>query len=208
MSMTFYYAPMSTAGITRFVLEELGVPYETVKMDTQKGDTKKPEFLKLNPNGKVPTFVHDGQVMWESAAITMYLGETFGTAKNLWPAAGPKRGEAMKWLVWTHATLCMAVYQWAQNTMEWTPKDQQNAKAGEAGKKAMHDCLRIFDESLEGKSYVAGDFSLADPHMNSFMDWLRHMNVDFSPYARLNAWSKRCSERPAYARVVAEVMGK
>jgi glutathione S-transferase len=64
---------MSTASITQLVLEELGVACEQVRVDLKKGDTKKPEFLKLNPNGKVPLIIHDGTSIWESAAITMYL---------------------------------------------------------------------------------------------------------------------------------------
>jgi len=204
MSLIFYYAPMSTAGITHLVLEELGVPYEKVKLDLKKGDTKKPEFLKLNPNGKVPTLVHDGVPLWESAALTMYLGETFGVEKHLYPAPGTKRGEAMKWVVWTNVTLGDAVYRLARNTMSWVPEEQQNAKAGEAAKKDVADCLRILDEALEGRSYLVGEYTLADTHVNSYTDWLRHMKVDFSPYARLNAWSKRCAERPAYKRVMAE----
>ena len=98
MSLTFYYAPMSTASITTLVLEELAGARERVKLDLKKGETKTPEFLKRNPNGKVPVIVHDGSVIFESAAITLYLGEVFGTQNGLWPAAGPKRGEAMKWV--------------------------------------------------------------------------------------------------------------
>ena len=92
MSLTFYYAPMSTATVTELALEELGIPVERVKLDLQKGDTKKPEYTKWNPNAKVPMIVHDGVAIWESAAIAIYLGETFGTEKKLWPAPGPKRG--------------------------------------------------------------------------------------------------------------------
>jgi glutathione S-transferase len=205
MSMTFYYAPMSTASITDLVLEELGVPVEKVKFDLKKGDHKKPEYLKLNPNAKVPLLVHDGTPIWESAALTMYLGELFGVEKKLYPAAGPKRGEAMKWIVWTNVTLGDAVGRWARNTMEWVPAEQHNAKAAEAAKKEMDDCLKILNQALEGKQYLLGaDYTLADAHTNSFVDWLRHMKVDFTPHAHLNAWSKRCSARPAYAKVTAE----
>lgn len=203
MSITFYYAPMSTASITELVLEELGVPCEKVKLDLQKGETKKPDFLKLNPNGKVPVLVHDGSVLWESSAITMYLGEQFGVEKKLYPAPGPKRGEAMKWIAWTNVTLGDAVGRWARNTMNWVPAEQHNAKAAEAAKTEMADCLRILDQALEGRDFLVDGYTLADTHLNSFVDWLRHMKVDFAPYARLNAWSKRCSARPAYVKVMA-----
>ena len=203
MSLIFYYAPMSTASITELVLEELGVPCEKVKLDIQKGDTKKPEFLKVNPNGKVPVIVHDGSVVFESSAITMYLGEVFGVEKKLYPAPGPKRGEAMKWIAWTNVTLGDAVARWTRNTMDWVPAEQHNAKAGEIAKKDIQNCLRIVDEALEGRQFLVGDYTLADAHMNSLLDWLRHMKVDFSPYPRLEAWGKRCAERPAYKSLMA-----
>lgn len=201
MSMTFYYSPMSTASVTALVLEELELPCERVKLDLRAGDTRKPEFLQLNPNGKVPVFVHDGTALWESTAITMYLGETFGVQKNLYPAPGPKRGEAMKWIAWSGVTLVDAVYQWTRNTMSWTPADHHNEKAGEAGRLAMLDCLRIVNEALKGKNFFLGsDYSLVDTHVCSLMDWLGHMKVDFSPYPELQAWLKRCQARPAYQR--------
>jgi glutathione S-transferase len=201
MSLTFYYAPMSTASITQLVIEELGVPCDKVKLDLSKSDTKKPDFLKVNPNAKVPVIVHDGTAIWESAAITMYLGETFGVDKGLYPATGPKRGEAMKWIVWGNVSLGGAIYRWALNSMSWVPADQHNAKAAEAGKAEMMNCLRILDQALAGKQFLVEDkYSLADTHLASLVDWLEHMQVDLGPYANLKAWHKRCTGRPAYAR--------
>jgi glutathione S-transferase len=203
MSLVFYYAPMSTASITELVLEELGVPCEKVKLDLRKGETRKPDYLKLNPNGKVPCIVHDGSVIWESSAITMYLGEAFGVEKKLYPAPGPKRGEAMKWIAWTNVTLGDAVTRFTHNTMDWVPAEQHNAAAGAAAKKDIANCLRILDESLAGKQYLTGaEYTLADTHLNSFVDWLRHMKIDFAPYTHLNAWGARCCARPAYKRIM------
>jgi glutathione S-transferase len=203
MSLTFYFAPMSTAGITDLVLEELGVPCERVKVDIRGGETRRPEFLRLNPNGKVPLIVHDGTPIWESAAITMYLGEVFGVERDLYPPAGPRRGEAMKWVVWTNVTCGDAVYRLMRNTSEWTPAEQHNAKAAEAAKADIAGCLRILDEALSGRQFLVGAYTLADTHLNSFVDWLRHMQMDLAPYARLDAWSERCRARPAYGRVMA-----
>jgi glutathione S-transferase len=202
LSLKFYYSPMSTSSLTELVLEELGVPCEKIKLDIQKGDTKKPEFLAINPNGKIPAVVHDGTALWESAALTIYLGEVFGVEKKLWPAPGTRRGEAMKWVVWTNATLYEAVSRFTRNTQDWFPADQRNAKAGEAGKADVANCLRILDESLEGKQYLVGDYSLADTHLHSLTDWLRHLKIDFTSYARINAWAKRCSARPAYVKIM------
>ena len=204
MSLTFYYAPMSTAGITAIVLEELGVPCERVTLDFKKGDTREPEFLRLNPNGKVPVIVHDGTPIWESAAITMYLGEVFGVEKGLYPRPGPKRGEAMKWITWTNVTFGDAVARWLRNTSEWFPAEQHNAKAAEAAQADIQNCLRILNEALAGKQFLVGEYTLTDTHLISFTDWLRFMKVDFSPYPNVNGWSERCTARPAYARAMAQ----
>ena len=204
MSLTFYYAPMSTASLTALVLEELGVPCEKVKLDIRGGDTSKPEFRRLNPNGKVPMIVHDGTPIWESAAITMYLGETYGVEKGLYPRPGPTRGEVMKWIVWANVTLAEAVGRWFRNTTEWTPAEQHNAKAAEAAEADVHNCLRILNEALAGKQFLAGGYTLADAHVNCLTDWLRHMKVDVSAYPNMGSWNQRCSARPAYARANAQ----
>jgi glutathione S-transferase len=202
MSLAFYYSPMSTATITDLVLEELAVPCERVRIDLKKGETRTQEFLRLNPNGKVPVLVHDGTAIWESAAITLYLGEIFGVAGGLYPEPGPARGEAMKWVVWSNVTLGDAVGRLLRNTTEWVPAEQHNAKAAEAAKSDVQGCLRILNQALAGRQYLLAGYTLADTHVNSLIDWLRYMKIDLSDYPHLNAWSERCSARPAYIRVM------
>jgi len=202
MSLTFYYSPMSTAVITNLVLEELAVPCERVTVDLKKGDTHTQEFLRVNPNGKIPVLVHDGTAIWESAAITLYLGEIFGVAKGLYPEPGPERGEAMKWVIWCNVTLGDAFGRYVRNTSDWFPAEQHNAKAAAAAESDTRGCLQILDRALTGRQYLLGVYTLADTHVNSFVDWLRFMKIDFSDYQHLNAWTQRCAARPAYARVM------
>jgi len=102
MSLTFYYAPMSTSNITEAILAELGTPCERVQLDISAGDTRKPDFLKINPNGRVPAIVHEGTPIWESSAITMYLGEVFGVDAQLYPALEPKRSDEVDCLEQRH----------------------------------------------------------------------------------------------------------
>jgi glutathione S-transferase len=110
----------------------------------------------------------------------------------------------MKWIVWTNVTLGDAVGRWTRNTMDWFPAEQRNAKAAETAKADIDNCLRILDEALDGKDFLGGStYSLADTHLNSLLDWLRHMKVDLSAFKRIGAWGQRCSARPAYARVMA-----
>lgn len=202
MSLVFFYSPMSTATLTEIVIEELGVPCDRKLVDLRGGDAKKGALLEFNPNGKVPTIVHDGVAIWESAAITMYLGELYGVDKGLYPAPGPRRGEAMKWIAWTNVTLGEAVYR-RGHSGEWAEPGLGNPKAVEKANADIAQLLGILDHALAGRQYLLGaDFTLADAHLNSFCDWLRHSKIDFSTFANVNAWSARCAQRPAYQRVM------
>ena len=178
MSLTFYYAPHSSASPVHWTLEELGVPYEKVQLDYRAGDLKKPEFLKLNPNAKVPVLVHDGVAIFESAAIQLYLGELFGVAKGLYPAPGPKRGEVMKWIVWTNVTLGEAMSRLGRNVGQWAPEDERNAKAGATAKADIMGLLQIVENTLQGRPYLTGEtFTLADLHLASWIDYVRTMQI-------------------------------
>eukprot|EP00245_Coleochaete_scutata_P018419 TRINITY_DN9561_c0_g3_i1.p1 TRINITY_DN9561_c0_g3~~TRINITY_DN9561_c0_g3_i1.p1 ORF type:complete len:197 (-),score=35.01 TRINITY_DN9561_c0_g3_i1:178-768(-) len=195
MSLTFYYSPMSSSGITEAVLDELQIPCERIKVDLKAGDARKPEYLALNPNGKVPMIVHEETPIWESVAITMYLGEMFGVEKQLYPAPGPKRGEAMKWIVWANVTLGQPVYQ----LFGLQKSDNEAAK-----KKAQDElavALKVFEVGLEGRQFLLGEeYSLADTHLLSVVGLMMMLNVDLTPYPNVTGWMKHGMERPAFAK--------
>jgi glutathione S-transferase len=203
MSLVFHYSPMSTAVATHWVLEELKVPYEKVKLDLQAGDTRKPAFLKLNPNGMVPVLVHDGTPIFESAAIAIYLGETFGVDKGLFPAPGPRRGEAMTWIVWANATLAATLARKLSASSPNVPAEQHNAKAAEAAGADVERYLGALDASLAGKSWLVGDaFSIADAHVAAFVGYAGMVGFDLDKHANVTAWNGRASARPAFAEVM------
>lgn len=203
MSLVYHRAPASTAGLTDHVIAELDVPHEIVTHDLRARSTRTPEFLRVNPNGKVPAVVHDGTAVWESAAVTLYLGETFGVERGLWPDAGPKRGEAMRWVVWANVTLGDAIARWARGAKGWVPADEQTAKATEVGLADLHDRLAILDGALADRAFLCGAYTLADTHVNALVDWLGRLDVDVARHARVDAWNRRCAERPAHRRVIA-----
>jgi glutathione S-transferase len=123
MAIVFYYAPMTSATRVHWALEELGVPYEKVRLDLRAGDQRKPDFLKINPNGKVPALVDDGAPMFESLAILLHLAVKYGVAKKLWPATtdATAHAEALSWSVWGTATLASHVFRVMQNSAERVP---------------------------------------------------------------------------------------
>jgi glutathione S-transferase len=214
MSLTFYFAPMSTASITEAVLAELGIPFELVTLNISIGDTRKPEFLKINPNGTVPAIVHEGTAIWESSAITMYLGEVFGVDAQLYPPLGTKRGEAMKWITWSNVTLAEAASRLfvslppekqgdaETNVQAEVAPELKSAVAMEKAKTDLTDCLKILNGGLEGQSFLIGDYSLADTHLQGMVGWIGSMDVDLTPFPNVTGWLERCYERPAIAKLM------
>lgn len=205
MSLTFYYAPMSTASTVHWSLEELGVPYEAVRVDILDAEAKRKKLGPVNPNLKVPVLVHDGTAIFESAAIQIYLGETFGVEKGLFPPPGPKRGEALKWLVWTNVTLGEANGRLMRHASDQSPAELRSAPAAEQARRDLAAALRVFEDSLGDKPYVLGrEFSLVDCHLASFFQWLGFCGVDLAPYPKTAAWVARCNQRPANLRLMQE----
>jgi glutathione S-transferase len=222
MTLTFYYAPMSTAGITEAVLAELAIPHDRVKLDITASaasarDTRKPSYLKINPNARVPAIVHDGTPIWESAAITIYLGEVFGVEAGLYPPLSPKRGEAMKWIVWSNVTLAEAASRLAMAqpcssmaaattdpaSLDWVPSELRSEAAGVKASKDLGVCFKVLDDALEDNdnSFLVGDYTLADTHVNSIVGWVTMLKFDLKPYPSVEKWAKCCSERPAIAKM-------
>lgn len=204
MSLTFYYAPMSTASTVHWTLEELGVPYEGVLVDLSSESDKQQKLGPVNPNLKVPVLVHDGHVIFESAAIQIYLGETFGVERGLYPAPGPARGDALKWLVWTNVSLRDTVLRWQHHTSEQTDAKLQNTTANVEAHKDIDKVLAMLEVALDGRSYLLGDgVTLVDFHLVSFLQWAAFCGVKLAPFPRVSAWVERCSERPASLALMA-----
>ena len=201
MSLVFYYAPMSTAVTVHWALEELGIPYERVDIDLAARDQDKPGYLAINPNGKVPLVVHDGVAIFESAAIMIHLGETFGVERDLFPPPGLERAEALKWIVWSNVSLGGAVGRFLGNTSERVPADLRNAKAGEVARADVEKHLGILDADLAGKTYLVGEtFSLVDIHLASYVGWIGMIGFSLERWTNLARWLRRATDRSSHAR--------
>ncbi len=203
MSVRFYYAPQSNASRIYWSLLELDIPFEKILVDLRAGDQKKPEFLALNPNGKVPTIVLDGTPMFESIAIQIALGERFGVSRGLWPALGsPEHLTALTWLAWGQVTACTSLFGYMQNTSEWFPAEQHNEAQAKAALSSLKDQLGMLNAHLANRAYVTGtNFSLVDLDLCSVLGWgLQWAKVDTSDFRDLSAWLARCNARPLAAK--------
>ena len=187
--LTFYTNPMSRGRIVRWMLEEIGQPYETVILD-YKTSMKAPEYLALNPMGKVPTIVHDGQVVTECAAICTYLADAF-------PAAGlmPKsRAAFYRWMFFGAGPLEQAVVNGA---MGWVAPPE---RARTVGYGSMADVLATLSAHLGVNRYFCGEqFTAVDVYVGSQIGWgLGFKTLPATP--ELEAYWARIKTRPALAR--------
>jgi glutathione S-transferase len=204
--ITFYWAPRSSAARIYWAMEELGIPFESVKLDFSKGDTRKPEYLALNPNGKVPLIVDDGVPIFESMAILIHLGQRYGEDKGLWPAAGSKaHGQALAWVVWVAATLSPIMFRWMMNTQERFPAEARNAKQAESAKAEIDKLFPMVEDRLAKTPYMLGDtFTYVDLAVASALGFWRMFGQDFSGYPHIAKWIDTCQSRPAFKAAMSQ----
>jgi glutathione S-transferase len=202
MSIRLYGMPRSTAGRVRWALEELGTSYEYVELDRQKGENRTPEYLAIHPTGKVPGLVDGGQAYFESAAIILHLGETYGRERGLWPAAGPARAEALCWTIWgateLHAYLMQWLYHGVDTPVSYAPGDRSRATADYNHSQFLRN-LDAVEARLSGRGYLLGDaFSLADiPGAAALLNGLE-LGGSVEGRKNVTAWLDRCRSRPAF----------
>ena len=207
MSIRLYGWPHSTASRVRWALEELGVSYEYVELDRKKGENRAPAYLAINPGGKVPGLVDGGQAYFESVAIIIHLGETYGRERGLWPAAGAgaAQAEALCWTVWSttelHAYMMQWLYHGADTPVSYAPADRSKATADYNHGQYLR-LLDALETRLAGRDYILGaTFSLADiPAASSLLSGLG-LGGSVEGRKNITAWLERCRARPTLARI-------
>ncbi len=190
-TLIFYTNPMSRGQIARWMLEEVGAPYEQVLLDY--GTTMKaPDYLAINPMGKVPAIKHGDVVVTECAAICAYLADAFPEA-GLAPDPA-SRGDYYRWLFFGAGPLEQAI------TNKALGFDVPADKAIMAGYGNFDAAMDGLEAAVKGKRYIAGDrFSAADVYVGSQIGWgLAFGSIDKRPAFEVY-WAGLC-ERPAYLR--------
>ncbi len=189
--LIFYTHPMSRGRIVRWMLEEVGAPYQTELLDY--GTTMKaPEYLAINPMGKVPAITHGDAVVTECAAICAYLADAFPDA-GLAPPSG-ERATYYRWLFFGAGPMEQAILARA---LGWDVPDGKNATTGFGSFEAMQSAVAA---AVAGDGYIAGEqFTAADVYVGSQIGWgLQFGTLDKLP--EFEAYWARISDRPACHR--------
>jgi glutathione S-transferase len=202
-TIDLYTAPTPNGWKVSILLEELGLPYSVRVIHLQEGEQKEPWYLKLNPNGRIPTIVDREEndfAVFESGAILIYLAEKTG---RFLPTARRARSEVLQWLMFQMGGIGPMQGQ-ANVFFRYAP--EQIPYAIDRYQKETHRLYEVLDRRLEDREFLAGDYSIADM---ATWPWVRihaWAGVEVDDLPHLRRWIDQIRERPAVQRGV-EVPG-
>ena len=192
----FYYNPHSRAATVHWMLQELGVPFEMHVLRFDKAEHKTPEFLAINPMGKLPTIKHGDVVVTESAAICAYLADAFPAA-GLAPAIGdPRRGTYLRWMFFSGSCIEPAMADKAMG--------REQGKPSMMGYGTFDDTMNAAAQAVTKGRYVLGDmFSAADVILGSTIMFGMMFGI-LPQRPEFTAYAERLKTRPALQRAKAK----
>jgi glutathione S-transferase len=183
-----------------WVATELGLDYEHLPIEIGEAGARAPEFLAINPSGRLPVIVDDGFVLFESLAITLYLAKKYSPGK-LYPATLHGEAKAWQWSFWAISEVDRGVNIWSLHAVRLPPAERDAQKREEA-LKVLQAPFRVLDAALAPQPYLLGnDFTVADLNVAAVVS--RAIDMDLSAVPNLKAWLARCLERPAARRALA-----
>lgn len=200
--MKLYEFPPTRSIRARWMLQELGVPFESVTVRLAAGEHRTPEFLKLNPAGKIPVLVDGDFALGESVAIALYLAEKF-PEKGLFPTALHERADAFRWLLFAATELEQPLWRIARHTFVY-PEAQRIAADIPLARSEAIAAAAVVDAHLAGREFVVGErASVVDFVMAYTLDWAETSEcLANAPHA--TAYLQRMYARPNAAPRIAE----
>jgi len=193
--ITLYGVSQSRAFRCLWMLEELGLEYEHVATNFMTGDTRKPDYLTINPNGHIPALVDGETVLFESMAINLYLAEKYDG--GLQPKSVEDRGRALQWSFWVMTETELSVVEFLFNTVI-LPEESRDAAVVAAAVEKLEAPFAVLDAALDGREFLVGDrFSVADLNVSAVLNWCVPGGFDFSSTPNLKRWLETSMQRPA-----------
>jgi len=192
--LTLYHAAPSRSSIVHWMLEELGEPYDMHVLSLKKGDHKRPDYLAVNPMGKVPAIRHKGVVITEASAICTYLADEFPGAQLNVPVGDPRRGVYLKWLFFSPSCVEPAIIDRAFPRKEPAPPSALGYGDSDTVMNVLAQATAAADPYLLGKQFTA-----ADVIVGSGLRWGMMFKL-IPERPELAAYVGRLNERPALKR--------
>ena len=195
---TLYWSPGSASLCVHWMLIELGESHELVKIDLDAGENRKPEYLRLNPSGLVPTLVVDGAPLTESAALLMLLAERHPQSGFAPPIGSSHRGAYTSWMFFLSNTLQTAYRDWFYPDQPAGAAAVESAKA--SARRRIEACFDRVDGQIAGLGpYLIGDRAgAADFLATMLMRWSRNMPKPATEWPAIADYVKRMKARPSF----------
>jgi glutathione S-transferase len=196
MSLKIYGIPRSRAVRTLWMAHELAIPHELVQIKPGAEGSRKPEYLRLNPNGQVPFVDDDGLILWESFAINLYLAKKHGGP--IGPASLAEDGQMTMWTLWAVNEIEPAAGIILVNTIE-LPIHERRPAAVTAALDQLATPLQILEDKLvkDGGYLVGRRFTVADLNLICCLFYLRNAPQALAGKPGIRAWYDRAMARPA-----------
>jgi glutathione S-transferase len=201
---TLFYNPGSAAMAPHAALEEIGATHKLVKVDFKGGEHRRPEYLKLNPKGRVPVLVTDSGTFTESVAILMHLADCHPAA-NLAPAPGtPDRARYYQWLLYFSNTVQAAMSEYFHPDWSFDEPALQGPLKSSAERRIGKMFAYIDEELGNGGPYVLGStFRAPDLYLHMLTRWSRYFGTTGYTYPNIKRCVDLVKARPAVARMMA-----
>jgi len=202
--LTLYHSNQSRSVRPRWLLEEIGTPYEVVRLSLADQEHKRPEYLRINPNGTVPALVDGDLALFESAAICEYLADRFPEKRLAPPVGTAARGLYYQWIHYAMATLEPPIVTIFLHTIR-RPEPERNAALAAEARERLGSALDVVERALAGREFILGkDFTAADVMMGSTLGWARMFGMMDDARPNIAAYVTRISARPAFQRASAD----
>ena len=206
--LKLYYYPQTRAGIVRWLLEEIGTPYELVRVDLAAGEQRAPAYRKINPNGTVPTLIDGDLILYESAAIVQYLADKFPQA-HLAPALGTAaRGKYYQWIHYAMSSIeppSVTIFLHTNGARIGSPPPERLPQLLPEARAQLAAAMKIVDDELATKEFILGDqFSAADVMIASKLGWCLQLGMAGADAQHVQAYLTRLVSRPRRVRAQAE----
>jgi glutathione S-transferase len=198
--LTLFYGPGACSMASHIVLEESGEKYEPKKMDLAKGEQRSEEYIKMNPQGRVPLLKLDnGDYLSENTAILPYLGKRFGA----WPKDGTAEAKALS-LIGFFAASVHPAHAHVGRPERYATDPSAFPTLKETGLKTFHGYLKQIDGKLAGREWFSDQYSVLDPYGFVFYTWGIRRELPMGELKNYTAFKDRMVKRPAVERVLAD----
>jgi glutathione S-transferase len=202
MKMKLYEFGPTRSIRVRWTLQELGVDFEPVRVNLVAGDHQRPEFLKINPAGKIPVLVDGDLVLTESVAIVLYLAEKYAN-KGLLPVNLDERAQVNRWLLFAATELEQPLWRISRHTLLYPEAQRLRADVIIASRE-FKDMATVLEKHMQGREYVVGDrVTVADFVLAYTLDWGNEDKL-LGECPQLLAYMKRMYARPNAPPRIAE----